>query len=339
MPIAAITAAGMVTPVGAGARMTAAGLRARLAMFAELSGHGLDARVVGAKTEGLPPPLPGGGRASRLAAEAVADLLEMAGLDPRDLGAAGLYFAAGGPEGAHWLADIPELVGLSSRPSVVSQGHAGAFVALQEALADLERGKRPRAIVGGADSLVEPGELARLHAEGALKGQGNPTGVLPGEGAAFILLEPVEAALARGATILATLEAVATASPALAAGADAPADGAGLSQAGWETLGALSDAGIATDLVVADLDGTERRAEDFAYFAARCLASLGPAWRLEHPADTLGDTRAASAPIAIAAAALGLHSGSSRAEGVLVCGASDGPLRGTAYLRAHRRGA
>ena len=72
-----------------------------------------------------------------------------------------------------------------------------ATCALHEAWWAVAEGRVPAALAGGADSLVDLGsarDRLRVGATGA-----------PGEAAAIFLLEPLEAAQARGATILARL--------------------------------------------------------------------------------------------------------------------------------------
>jgi 3-oxoacyl-[acyl-carrier-protein] synthase-1 len=67
-------------------------------------------------------------------------------------------------------------------------GRAGLFEALRDARIGLERGIHPLAIVGGADSLADAATLMRLAEGSRLLGERNGDGVIPGEGAAFLVL-------------------------------------------------------------------------------------------------------------------------------------------------------
>jgi 3-oxoacyl-[acyl-carrier-protein] synthase II len=95
---------------------------------------------------------------------------------------------------------------------------ASAANALSEALNWLRSGRIDVALAGGSDSLFAPALLAGLRRAGALvtDGEGDPTewsrpfdkrrsGMVMGEGAAVLVLEPLERARARGAPIYAEL--------------------------------------------------------------------------------------------------------------------------------------
>lgn len=58
-------------------------------------------------------------------------------------------------------------------------------------------------------------------------------------------------------------------------------------------------------------------------------------FRLWHPADSIGDTGAASAAISIAAGARALARGYARTDDALVFASSEAGLRGTVFLRKH----
>src|SRR5690606_272524 len=88
------------------------------------------------------------------------------------------------------LASLTSGLGVSFEPTVViAGGRAAALVVLESAVAHLRQGQVSAALVGGVDSLIRGPVLQRLDAAGALKTEGNPHGVLPGEAAAFLVLE------------------------------------------------------------------------------------------------------------------------------------------------------
>ncbi len=70
----------------------------------------------------------------------------------------------------------------------VSTGRAGAFEGLRAALDLLSLGREPYCVVGGIDSKVDPQTLAGLVAGNRLLTKTNPDGILPSEGAGFVLL-------------------------------------------------------------------------------------------------------------------------------------------------------
>lgn len=81
----------------------------------------------------------------------------------------------------------------SCGPIAHTRAAAGAFVALHAALDALTRGACAVALVGGLDSRVDPITLRALADDNRLLGRRNPDGLLPGEGAAFVLLASVRA--------------------------------------------------------------------------------------------------------------------------------------------------
>lgn len=67
-------------------------------------------------------------------------------------------------------------------------GRAAVFQALEAALAVMAVEPQRPCVVGGVDSLVDPATLAALAARNRLLGATNIDGIIPGEGAAFVLL-------------------------------------------------------------------------------------------------------------------------------------------------------
>ncbi|MFV1992452.1 MAG: hypothetical protein ACC635_00995 [Acidiferrobacterales bacterium] len=65
----------------------------------------------------------------------------------------------------------------------------GAAKALSECCQELAEGKWQAVIFGGADSLINEVTCAELASEARLNAKDNPNGQIPGEGAAFLLLE------------------------------------------------------------------------------------------------------------------------------------------------------
>jgi len=71
---------------------------------------------------------------------------------------------------------------------VIDGGRAALFEAMRRALALLASGRYPMVLVGGLDSAACPSVLRALVDENRLLGKLNGDGLLPGEGAAFLLL-------------------------------------------------------------------------------------------------------------------------------------------------------
>lgn len=79
-------------------------------------------------------------------------------------------------------------VRISAHSAVLTGGPASTVAGLRRARALLEHDEITHAVVGGMDSLVNPRDVRRLQAEHRLAEEGNPQGLVPSEGAAFLLV-------------------------------------------------------------------------------------------------------------------------------------------------------
>jgi 3-oxoacyl-[acyl-carrier-protein] synthase I len=350
---AAITAIGMITPAGHGAEASCAALRAGLTRFSELPSvtlpddDGEPAKVIGAAVTGITCGTRGLGRFTRLAADGLRDLAHAARASGASAALAGasLYLALPepdrAPDGDRIARELGARVerftgfrGLAGRSRVFPRGGAGFVEALAAALADLARGEVALAAVGGVDSLVEPEVVRRLNAEQRLKGPGCRVGLIPGEGAGFVMLEPRARVEARGARPLAMVEAAATAVEPTTLASGAPCDGAGLFAAMQPALARAAASGEAAILLLTDLDGEPYRSEELGYALTRARQVSSRRFRITHIADTIGEAGAASPAISLVAGARALAHGYAREREAILLASSLGGLRGAAYLAA-----
>jgi 3-oxoacyl-[acyl-carrier-protein] synthase I len=352
---AVITGIGMVTPAGYSASAACAAIQAGITRFAELDAQtlpgddGAPAPVVGSSIQGVTDGTRGLGRFTRLAADALRDLMETGGLPESGFATAGFYLALPPPDrpGAdpRLASDLGarlerwcHIKGAAARTRLFPGGHAAFIEALAAALRDLGRGTFTAAVVGGVDSLVEPETVQFLHAQGRIKTPDTKVGLIPGEGAAFALIETPLRARARGAVALCSIEAPSTAVEPVTITSRDPCDGSGLSAAMTQTLSQLDDQGAETGLVLTDLNGEPYRAEELGYAMVRALHHVKTPFRIFHAADCIGDTGAAASPIAACAGARALHRGYARTSHALLSASSDGGLRGAVYLRTPAAG-
>ncbi|MCF6337694.1 MAG: hypothetical protein L3J84_07040 [Gammaproteobacteria bacterium] len=68
------------------------------------------------------------------------------------------------------------------------RGSIGFFKGINKAIELLNNQQCQYVVVGAIDSLVDPARLEMLEGEGRLKDTNNPTGIIPGEAACFLLL-------------------------------------------------------------------------------------------------------------------------------------------------------
>ena len=350
------TGMGAVTPVGLSAPATCAALRAgvpRMLAFEGWTDDGPDPnpefvagrvpmeRLLGAIEEKwpgherwnltLPRPHvliePGAARLLTLAPPAAEEAWEQAG---RPAGRAGIYLGLDERDSATAVADaVGDRLGKTfDLVRADKLGRAAGLAALHRAARHLAEGRVDVALVGGVDSLLRRDAVARQVGRGVLHHDKNPAGVIPGEAAAFVVLQP-----AGMAQPLARLAGSAVAEEPTA-GTDSPNQGEGL------TLAVRKARERAPRLetwprIACDLNGDRYRALEWSLASVRALGDLpegpasGPEWL---PAEWMGDTGAASGLVGVIWAVTGVTKGYAGADRALVWGASDGPLRAAAIL-------
>ena len=196
---------------------------------------------------------------------------------------------------------IVQLAGVDIKPTarqVYVEGAASMAAAVADAATALREGKRDACLVGGVDSLVDSSVVRFLYEAGRLKTPDDPCGLIPGEAAAFLLLEGAEQARKRKHPVLGRIVATAQAEGEDPDEVERPPRGTALA----EILARLfEEQGSAEDLfwVLTDQNGESFRAAEWGDFLARASRTLphavnAPVW---YPAIAFGDTGAASAAV------------------------------------------
>jgi 3-oxoacyl-[acyl-carrier-protein] synthase-1 len=210
------------------------------------------------------------------------------------------------------------------------RGRSAALLALDAAFRAVGDGRLERALVGGLDSYLDLVLLAELELEDRLLRPRTMDGFVPGEGAAFLLLESSRAR-SGSAGPRARVLGVATALDPGHRYASEPARGEGLAQA-LETLFARSSpAPGPIQHTFAGLNGEHFGAKEWGVARLRHRARFSDAMRMEHPADCFGDTGAASGALLLALAHTALTRGDRRGT-ILVWSSSDREDRACALL-------
>jgi len=180
--------------------------------------------------------------------------------------------------------------------STLAGGRVGLIDILDQAASAIDAGTVDRCVVGCIESCLEPEALQAYARAGILKTAANPTGFIPGEGAAFLLVEPA----ARNAAAGAALGIVGA-----AASQDAPY-GESEAVCGNGIMAAISNAlvdrqpGTFPSVLVADLNGTETRASDWGYALLRMRAEMGDLeYEVWLPASSFGETGAAAGALGL----------------------------------------
>ncbi|MBB6091954.1 3-oxoacyl-[acyl-carrier-protein] synthase-1 [Povalibacter uvarum] len=236
------------------------------------------------------------------------------------------------PTEAPWLRHLPQylhsLTGVPidhSRSLVVPQGRAAALLALEAGLQALASDPSTPVIVGGVDTFLDLKLLSLLVDEGRVLGPHIMDGFIPGEGAAFLLLQAPDSAAAGIA-----VRGVASFNDPGHRYGTAPARGEGLAEA----LAALrNQVGKSPPVGVtfAGFNGEGFDAKLWGVAHMRHRDFFAPAMLMEHPADKYGDAGAATGAILMALAAQSMGD-SSRSGPALVWAASDHEPRACALL-------
>ncbi|AJF06126.1 beta-ketoacyl synthase N-terminal-like domain-containing protein [Geoalkalibacter subterraneus] len=205
----------------------------------------------------------------------------------------------------------------------------GAVVHLQAACAELREGKRRALLFGGVDSLVDLVTCTLLARDGRIATTHNSEGRVPGEGAAYVLLQPESAA-----TALAHLAGIGCAVEPNAGEADAKRM-SGLSAAVTSSLEARSLSPAAMDCVIAPHDGSLSGALEWHHTVERLFPRREAAPRnFEEllPCRSFGDLGAAALPLALVLGSARFEFSHSSVKHVMVCETGDCPQRGAVLL-------
>ena len=325
--------------------------------------------VIGHTVAGFSDGFEGAGRLVRLASAALADLLDYAQLTPADFSRTGLYlnlpsgyfqkaYASHGTNGepspdVEPSAGIDELkeycrTALANRVAelngirlpiggtpVLFGDHAGVAAAILDASRRLQAGERDSYVVGGIDCCVESDFLQAASSFGLLKDDEHPIAFIPGEAAAFVLLEPLTRARARGARIEGIIEGASVASEPCHRLSGDPSVGVALASTIEATLEGLPDKGRNTGLVIGDLNGDSFRATEWGYAIVRLLQRYP--WlqdqRQWYPADAFGEVGAATGAVGICTAVRAFARDYAGTDDVLMWLSSDDGRKGSLCLR------
>jgi 3-oxoacyl-[acyl-carrier-protein] synthase-1 len=214
---------------------------------------------------------------------------------------------------------------------------ASGFVRAIEMARDLiAQGGVDRCIVGGVDACTDARYLTAAHHFGAVRAGDQAAGFQPGEGAAFLLVEPEAGARARGAEILGSILATATGTDPVERAGDDPPLGIGLADTIDRCLRALPDGGARIGWLIANLNGDAFRANDWAYALVRLRARYPHLAEcpVNTPAESFGELGAASGPVAACVAVRGFARRYAPAAQALVWLASHGGGRGACVVGA-----
>lgn len=206
---------------------------------------------------------------------------------------------------------------------VFDTGREGGLAALSYAAGLFATRKAEVCLVGGIDSPRDVELLHWLEGLGRLKDEETPSGFIPGEGAAFLLVCSEEF---RRRVNLTSFGAVTPPVQAMEPNPwylGKPCLGEGLTEAVRRALATGLPGSAPAGTVWADLNGESWRVDEWMYAYLRTTDRHGEPLRLRHPADCLGDLGAATGPMLVTLAALDLAHPRTEVNSALVFVASD----------------
>lgn len=324
---------GAVTAVGLDAAQTGAAIRAGIKRFGPIAAQLLDHEEppIGARVSADP----------RLRSSDRKWLLTLAAraLSQCELGAeTALIWQVPEEVRAHPLAMgigdealLTELAGVLGKPlsghsRVLRSGAAGIAEGLAIARELIGSGQISRCAIGGADSLLRKADLDALGRDQRLLGPGRPQGLVPGEGAAFVVVGAREG---DGGVAIRGIGIGYERNPVTGA---APSVGDGFVQA-FEA--AIQDAEVAEakiDVVAGNYNGERYDAWEISHAQTRCYRTRRERLPTLWPARSTGEMGVAGGAMAVIAAAHAIAEGYAAGPIATVQVRSEGELRGVLVL-------
>lgn len=349
-----ILAVGMTTPVGLSAQATAAAVRAGITRTRESTVHlsAWDGQRLGLVDERHLHPL---APALETSAMGLSDrhrrMLRLSTLAFRELLTAWkpptpppLMLALPEPPpqgmmdpvGPGFLSHLSQQTGVgfdakSSR--VFRQGRAGGLLALETALALLTSRQVDCVYVGGVDTYLDLSLLGWLDAQERLLSEGRAEGFIPGEGAAFLLLTTPKRTQSLGLEPLAQLMGTGTGKEKGHLYSDSPHLGEGLTDSLHALFTAVPREFPKVETVYAGMTGERIWGREWGIAYLRNRDRIQETYRIEHPAEYLGDPGAALGTLMVGLSALALRKGYRKGPCLVWCG-SDREARGAALVHS-----
>lgn len=176
--------------------------------------------------------------------------------------------------------------------NTLPRGRASALAALHQASEQLAQEKTRFAIIGGVDTNVDLYILGSLDLQKRVRTDVNPDGLVPGEGAGFLLLTTDRYAQEHRLPVLAKIVSQGSAREEGHLESDQPYKGEGLAAAFAAALGNAS-ALPPIERIYASFNGEHYWAKEFGVALLRNRERFEESYQMEHPAECFGDLGAA----------------------------------------------
>jgi 3-oxoacyl-[acyl-carrier-protein] synthase I len=235
------------------------------------------------------------------------------------------FEGAASPELAARIAHAAGFEVDAARSSVVCAGHASFGIALAQGLALLEARRGP-VVVGAVDSYHHPAALEELDQGCRLLAEEAEDGLIPSEGAAFVVLSHEGIAAARVASVASMLEEE---------GEDSTDIAVALTEVIRRASEGWSIAPRAMPWVLTDTNGERHRVRRWSFVRVRERDRLSEDdTEYTDGPDDYGDAGAAMGALLAVRAVVSFASGATTREAALVALSSEGPARAAFVLEA-----
>ncbi len=192
------------------------------------------------------------------------------------------------------------LHGTDAAVEIHAAGTGGGAAVLTTIQQRLEQGACDAVLFGGAHTDADPSRIEALTASDRIFSPDNRDGIIPGEGAAFVLLTLPATARALGLPVRAVIQAFSAGFEAARPDNDHPAfEAKGLTLA---VRRALNEANAQAGWLMSDLSSELFRLHEYQAVSARSQDLLCAPQVMEAPAQRIGDQGAASLPLHLALA-------------------------------------
>jgi len=218
----------------------------------------------------------------------------------------------------------------AERSDVSHAGRAGGLAAIGQAILALQSGHSDFILAGGIDTYRDAYVLSALDIARRVKSESNWDGFIPGEAAAFLLLTRGNLATQRGLPVLATISAVNFGFEPGHLHSKEIYRGEGLATT---ITGLLAGRGLAMPIaeVFSSMTGESHWPKEWGVAYLRNKDAFTADHGMHHPADCYGETGAASGPLLVGLASLGMQKRYRRAP-ALVYASSDRGARAAAIV-------
>ncbi len=209
----------------------------------------------------------------------------------------------------------------------VQTGSTGVYVLVDRAMEKLRSGELNFCIIAAVDSYLLKNRLAFYDKNWRLKTDRNPTGFIPGEAGAVILLETEEHAKKRQAPILMKIDGVFGGMEPNPITGLKTSTGAGFTTAIASLAELKSDTGC-WRWILSDLNGERYKAYEWGVVLPRLNKLIAADHLLSHMADSIGDVGSALAAVQIGCVAQAYERNYAPADAALLLAGND---RGNRY--------